>query len=105
MERAMNINNVEDVNRDDPIVKLNAIDMEEDDITNVDMPCQMQIINHGLQELQRRQHMGVVVLLCYVAHALHLLQLLSTHFPTRVGDVSLRRERRRRDRYIPSSTA
>ncbi|KAK7270413.1 hypothetical protein RIF29_23526 [Crotalaria pallida] len=97
LEQAMNINNSEDVNRDGPIAKLDAIDMEEDDITNVDMPLQMQIINHGLQELQRRQHTGVVMLLCYVVHALHLLQLLSTHFPARVGDLFIQRERRRNE--------
>ncbi|KAK7274667.1 hypothetical protein RIF29_15764 [Crotalaria pallida] len=80
----MNVDSVEDVNRDGPTAKINAIDMEEDAITNVEMSLQLQIINHGQQELQRRQHMGVVVLLCYVAHALHLLQLLSTRLPTRV---------------------
>ncbi|KAK7246689.1 hypothetical protein RIF29_41559 [Crotalaria pallida] len=42
LEQAMNINNSEDVNRDGPIAKLDAIDMEEDDITNVDMPLQMR---------------------------------------------------------------
>lgn len=82
---------------DDPMEMISEVDMDEDEMINIGMSVQMQIINHAQRELERRQYVGAVVLLCYVVHALYLLELLSTCLHSRVNDVSPPREHRRRE--------
>lgn len=98
----MNANNVEEVNNDDPMEMINEVDMDEDEMVNIGMPFEMQIINHARQDLERRQYIGAIFLLCNVVHALHLLEILSACLHSRVSDVSPQREHRRRElmRYL-----
>ncbi|KAF1899382.1 hypothetical protein Lal_00019510 [Lupinus albus] len=56
----------------------------------------MQMINHTCQELEIRQYIGAIILLCNVVHALHLLEVLSTCLHSRVSD-STQRDRWRRE--------
>ncbi|XP_057458064.1 uncharacterized protein LOC130748834 [Lotus japonicus] len=97
MDRALNCDNHEDVNIDDHTELLNQVESDEDDHIDLGMSIQVQILNSTRQELEKRQYIGVVVLLCYVVHALHLFQMVTTSFHRRVQDVDPQRERRRRE--------
>jgi hypothetical protein len=68
--------------------------LDEDEMVDVGMPIQMQVLNHAKKETERRQHIGSVVVLCQVVHALHLNQILSTCLYSRVT-YSPQSERRR----------
>lgn len=57
---------------------INEVNMDDDEMINIGIPFEMQIINHARQDLERRQYIGAAFLLCYVVHALHLLEILST---------------------------
>lgn len=97
MDRAMNCDNNEDANIDDHTELLYQVERDEDDLIDLGMPIQMQILNSARQELEKRQYIGAVVLLCYVVHALNLIQMLTTSFHRRVHDVDPQIERRRRE--------
>ncbi|KAK2445398.1 hypothetical protein QL285_016335 [Trifolium repens] len=89
-----NIDSVGEVNIDDQIEIMDEVDLDEDEMVDVGMPIQMQVLNHAKKETERRQHIGSVVVLCQVVHALHLNQILSTCLYSRVT-YSPQSERRR----------
>ncbi|KAJ1402276.1 putative nuclease HARBI1 [Sesbania bispinosa] len=78
MERGTNIDSVEDSNPDVQMESFDIIDIEEDEVVTGGMAFEIEILNHTRQELEKRQLVAALVLLCSVAHALHLLQLLSS---------------------------
>jgi hypothetical protein len=94
VEAMSNIDSVGEVNIDDQIEIMDEVDLDEDEMVDVGMPIQMQVLNHAKKETERRQHIGSVVVLCQVVHALHLNQILSTCLYSRVT-YSPQSERRR----------
>ncbi|KAJ1376778.1 Myb/SANT-like domain [Sesbania bispinosa] len=97
MERVTNIHSVEDSNGDVPMESIDIIDIEEDEVDTGGMAFQVEILNHTRQELEKRQLVASLVLLCSIAHALHLLQLLSSSVRSRVNEGYPHREERRRE--------
>lgn len=97
MEKVTNLNSVGEFNNDDQIRIIDEVDLDEDEMIDIGMPVHMQILNHAQKEMERMQHIGSVVLLCYVVHALHLHQVLSTCLHNRVNDISPQREHRRHE--------
>ncbi|KAF1872513.1 hypothetical protein Lal_00016815 [Lupinus albus] len=92
MERVMDVDNVKEVVNDNPMELINEVDLDIYEIFDI----QMQMINHTCQELEMRQYISVIILLCNVVHALHLLEVLSTCLHSRVSD-STQRDRWRRE--------
>ncbi|KAK2450637.1 hypothetical protein QL285_009750 [Trifolium repens] len=91
-----NIDSAEEVNIDNQIEIMDEVELDEDEMVDVGMPIQMQVLNHAKKEIERRQHICSVVVLCQVVHALHLNQILSICLNSRVT-YSPQSERRRQD--------
>ncbi|KAE9594554.1 hypothetical protein Lalb_Chr18g0055021 [Lupinus albus] len=91
----MDVDNVKEVVNDNPMELINEVDFDIDEIFDIQM-AEMQMINHTCQELEMRQYIGAIILLCNVVHALHLLEVLSTCLHSRVSD-STQRDRWRRE--------
>jgi hypothetical protein len=94
IEAMSNIDSAGEVNIDNQIEIMDEVELDEDEMVDVGMPIQMQVLNHAKKETERRQHIGSVVVLCQVVHALHLNQILSTCLYSRVT-YSPQSERRR----------
>ncbi|XP_019418578.1 PREDICTED: putative nuclease HARBI1 [Lupinus angustifolius] len=77
MERVMDVDNAKEIVNDDPMELINGVDLDIDEIFYIQM-AEMQMINHTCQQLEMRQHIGAIILLCNVVHALHWLEVLST---------------------------
>ncbi|KAK2442379.1 hypothetical protein QL285_013576 [Trifolium repens] len=91
-----NIDSAGEVNIDNQIEIMDEVDLYEDEMVDVGMPIQMQVLNHAKKEIERRQHICSVVVLCQVVHALHLNQILSICLNSRVT-YSPQSERRRHE--------
>jgi len=91
-----NLDSIEEVSNDEQIEIIDEVDLDEDEMIDVGMPIQMLVLNHAKKEMERRQNIGYVVLLCHAVHALYLNQILSTCMHSRVT-YSPQSERRRRE--------
>ncbi|XP_019415865.1 PREDICTED: putative nuclease HARBI1 [Lupinus angustifolius] len=89
MERVMDVDNAKEIVNDDPMELINEVDLDIDEIFDIQM-AEMQMINHTCQQLEMRQYIGAIILLCNVIHALHLLEVLSTCIHSRVSDSTQR---------------
>lgn len=66
-----------------------------DAFNDIDMPPQTNILSHLRQEWGRQKRHCYVVLLCYIVHALHMLQMMSLYMHSPTNDENSERERRR----------
>lgn len=66
-------------------------------LANLGMLLHMKSLSHFRQGIGRQQHLYSVVLLCYIVHALHMLQILSRCTRSPISGGSEERERRRLD--------
>ena len=73
-----NLDSVEEVSNDEQIEIIDEVDLDEDEMVDVRIPIQMLVLNHAKKEIERRQHVGYVVVLYHVVDALYLNQILST---------------------------
>ncbi|KAJ1401351.1 Myb/SANT-like domain [Sesbania bispinosa] len=96
MDNVVNSDSVEEGNCDDPMECMDHIDLEEDQYDTSGLSLDMAILNHARGELEIRQQVGSLILLCLVAHALYLLQLLPTCLRRGVTELTPNREERRR---------
>ncbi|RHN73822.1 hypothetical protein MtrunA17_Chr2g0302711 [Medicago truncatula] len=60
-----NLDGVEEVSNDEQIEIIDEVDLDEDEMIDVGMPTQMLVLNHAKKDMERRQHIGTVVLLCH----------------------------------------
>ena len=91
----MNSENIDEVEFEDGMEDINDHELQVKQMTTFGMLPQMQILNHVRENLDKRQHICTLVLLCYIVHALHLLQLLSRVRLRQIIDENLEREHRR----------
>lgn len=69
-----------------PMGGTNEVESQVKRMMSFGMGMEIQIANHARQELDKRQRVCAVVLLCYVVHSLHMLRIMSRY--TRGGAVS-----------------
>ncbi|XP_057436258.1 uncharacterized protein LOC130728726 [Lotus japonicus] len=91
----MDFVNNEGDNLDEAFNEISEVQSQVRHANNVGMPPQIQILSHFRQELERRHRLCSVVLLCYIVHALHMLQMMSHHMHVPISDENEQRERRR----------
>lgn len=73
------------------------MDFTNNEEENFDMSPEMKLLCNFRQEWGRQKRYCYVVLLCYIVHALHLLQMMSRYTHAPVNEVNQERERRRLD--------
>ncbi|CAJ2655852.1 unnamed protein product [Trifolium pratense] len=76
MDREMVVDNGDSVNNDDLINDINQVKSQLKQITNVKMGYEIQLLNVLMEDIDKRQRICIVVLLCHIVHALHLLEMI-----------------------------
>jgi hypothetical protein len=76
MDREMVVDNGDIVNNDDLIDEINQVKSQLKLITNVGVGNEIQLLNVLIEDIDKRQRICVVALLCHIVRALHMLEII-----------------------------
>ncbi|KAK2363624.1 putative nuclease HARBI1 [Trifolium repens] len=76
MDREMVVDNGDIVNNDDLIGEINQVKSQLKLITNVGVGNEIQLLNVLIEDIDKRQRICVVALLCHIVRALHMLEII-----------------------------
>jgi hypothetical protein len=76
MDREMVVDNGDIVNNDDLIDEINQVKSQLKLITNVGVGNEIQLLNVLIEDIDKRQRICVVALLCHIVLALHMLEII-----------------------------